>query len=125
MCHVSLHFAVLNVARSETAPESIGLMQACGQSALPCSREELRAISDLSWIFRIWLPDGSVRVLRWIDGILNWRWIRLGWGAQVVAESRIFIGIHGSLMLAKRQRQPLISDIRHQEIGRASCRERV
>jgi len=42
MCHVSLHFAVLNLARSETAPESIGLMQARGQSALPCSREELR-----------------------------------------------------------------------------------
>jgi hypothetical protein len=33
-------------------------------------------------------------------------------------ESRIFIGIHASLMLAKRQRQPLISDIPDQAAGK-------
>jgi hypothetical protein len=72
-------------------------MQALGQSALPCSCEEV-AISDLSWIFRIWFSDGDVRVFGWIDGILNWRWIRLWWGPQLVGGSRIFIRIHASLM---------------------------
>src|SRR5229473_2356320 len=90
-------------------------MRALGQSALPCSCEELAANSDLSWIFRIWFSDGDVRVFGRIDGILNWRWIGLWRGRQLVVESRIFVGMHASLMLAKRQRQSLILDIRDQE----------
>ena len=66
--------------------------------------------SSSPWIFRIWFSDGYVRIFRWIDGILDWRWIWLWRGPQPVLESRIFVGMHATLMLAKRQRQPLIME---------------
>jgi|SRR5579864_2555192 hypothetical protein len=89
-------------------------MQALGQSALPCRVKDGGA-SDSPWIFRIWFSDGDIRVFRWIDGILDWRWIWLWRGPQPVLESRIFIGMHATLMLAKRQRQPLIMEGRSRD----------
>jgi hypothetical protein len=95
------------------------LMQALGQSALPCRVKDGGA-SNSPWIFRIWFSDGYVRIFRWIDGILDWRWIWLWRGPQPVLESRIFVGMHATLMLAKRQRQPMIVEGKIEDQGISS-----